>query len=117
MISALPGSLDVGARWRLFLVAAAWLAFGLFPHDPWKSQEAISFGVTYHILDSCVGCQLCRKNCSAEAISGEPKGKHWIDQDKCHKCGVCFEVCPPKVFSVEKRTGKLEIHTAEGEPL
>lgn len=52
MISALPSSLDVGARWRLFLVAAAWLAFGLFPHDPWKSQEAISFGVTYHILES-----------------------------------------------------------------
>jgi NADH:ubiquinone oxidoreductase subunit F (NADH-binding)/(2Fe-2S) ferredoxin len=71
--------------------------------------------ITYHILDSCVGCQLCRKNCSAEAITGEPKGLHWIDQEKCHKCGVCFEVCPPKVFSVEKRTGDLEIRTGEGE--
>ncbi|MBW1845148.1 MAG: NADH-quinone oxidoreductase subunit NuoF, partial [Deltaproteobacteria bacterium] len=48
--------------------------------------------ITYHILDSCVGCQLCRKNCSADAITGEPKGLHWIDQEKCHKCGVCFEV-------------------------
>jgi NADH-quinone oxidoreductase subunit F/NADP-reducing hydrogenase subunit HndC len=73
--------------------------------------------ITYHILDSCVGCQLCRKNCSAEAITGEPKGLHWIDQDKCHKCGVCFEVCPPRVFSVEKRTGDLEINTGEGESL
>jgi NADH-quinone oxidoreductase subunit F/NADP-reducing hydrogenase subunit HndC len=73
--------------------------------------------ITYHILDSCVGCQLCRKNCSADAITGEPKGIHWIDQEKCHKCGVCFEVCPPKVFSIEKRTGNLEIHTGEGESL
>jgi NADH-quinone oxidoreductase subunit F/NADP-reducing hydrogenase subunit HndC len=73
--------------------------------------------ITYHILDSCVGCQLCRKNCSADAITGEPKGIHWIDQEKCHKCGVCFEVCPPKVFSIEKRTGDLEIHTGEGESL
>ncbi len=47
----------------------------------------------------------------------EPKGLHWIDQEKCHKCGVCFEVCPPRVFSVEKRTGDLEIHTGEGESL
>jgi NADH-quinone oxidoreductase subunit F/NADP-reducing hydrogenase subunit HndC len=73
--------------------------------------------ITYHILDSCVGCQLCRKNCSAEAITGEPKGLHWIDQEKCHKCGVCFEVCPPRVFSVEKRSGNLEIDTGEGESL
>jgi NADH-quinone oxidoreductase subunit F/NADP-reducing hydrogenase subunit HndC len=73
--------------------------------------------ITYHILDSCVGCQLCRKNCSADAITGEPKGLHWIDQEKCHKCGVCYEVCPPRVFSVEKRTGDVEIHTGEGEPL
>jgi hypothetical protein len=30
---------------------------------------------------------------------------------------VCFEVCPPKVFSVEKRTGNPETHTGEGESL
>jgi NADH:ubiquinone oxidoreductase subunit F (NADH-binding) len=72
--------------------------------------------ITYHILDSCVGCQLCRKNCSADAIVGEPKGVHWIDPEKCHKCGVCFEVCPPRVFSVEKRTGNPEIQTGGSEP-
>jgi NADH:ubiquinone oxidoreductase subunit F (NADH-binding)/(2Fe-2S) ferredoxin len=79
--------------------------------------KACKHFITYHILDSCVGCQLCRKNCSADAITGDPKGLHWIDQEKCHKCGVCFEVCPPRVFSVEKRTGDLEIHTGEGESL
>jgi len=66
--------------------------------------------ITYHILDSCVGCQLCLKNCSSDAITGELKKIHWIDPTKCNKCGSCFEVCPPKVFSVEIRTG-------EGAPL
>jgi len=61
--------------------------------------------ITFHILDSCVGCGLCRKNCPVEAITGEQKELHIIDQDMCIQCGVCYEVCPPKVFSVEIRTG------------
>ncbi len=65
--------------------------------------------ITYHILESCVGCGLCLRNCSSKAITGEPKKLHVIDQELCHKCGVCYEVCPPKVFSVEIRTGELEL--------
>jgi len=61
--------------------------------------------ITFHILDSCVGCGKCLRNCSSNAIQGKPKELHWIDQSLCHKCGVCYEVCPPKVFSVEVRTG------------
>ena len=65
--------------------------------------------ITYHIMESCVGCGLCLRNCSAHAISGEPKQLHVIDVDICHRCGVCYEVCPPKVFSVEILTGELEL--------
>ena len=64
--------------------------------------------ITYHILESCIGCGLCLRNCSSDAIIGEPKKLHWIDQSLCHKCGVCYEVCPPKFFSVEIRTGEVE---------
>jgi NADP-reducing hydrogenase subunit HndC len=39
------------------------------------------------------GCDLCRKNCSADAILGEKKQAHKIIQDKCIKCGVCYDVC------------------------
>jgi len=76
---------------------------------PAKQCKAL---ISYHILDSCVGCGLCLRNCSINAITGEPKKQHWIDQDLCIKCGVCYEVCPPKVFSVEIRTGKTEKATA-----
>ena len=31
---------------------------------------------------------------------------HVIDQDKCIKCGTCFEVCPPRFESVKKITGE-----------
>jgi NADH-quinone oxidoreductase subunit F len=65
--------------------------------------------ITYHILDSCIGCGLCRRNCSSNAIIGEQKKLHWIEQSLCHKCGVCYEVCPPKFFSIEIRTGEVEL--------
>jgi NADH:ubiquinone oxidoreductase subunit F (NADH-binding)/Pyruvate/2-oxoacid:ferredoxin oxidoreductase delta subunit len=54
----------------------------------------------------CVGCLLCLKSCPVEAISGERKQIHLIDQELCIKCGACFDVCPPKVSAVSRYTGK-----------
>lgn len=34
------------------LLCLTWLATGLIGHDPWKSDEAYSFGLVYHILQS-----------------------------------------------------------------
>jgi Fe-S-cluster-containing hydrogenase component 2 len=45
------------------------------------------------------------KNCPVDAISGERKKVHVIDQELCIKCGACLEVCPPKVSAVSKYTG------------
>ncbi|MCK4307669.1 NADH-quinone oxidoreductase subunit NuoF [candidate division WOR-3 bacterium] len=48
----------------------------------------------YYIDDSvCTGCGLCAKRCPQEAIFGEKKEPHSINQSKCIKCGVCFDVC------------------------
>ena len=55
--------------------------------------------------EKCVGCLLCKKSCSVDAITGERKQVHVIDQELCIKCGACFDVCPPKVGAVVKLTG------------
>jgi NADH-quinone oxidoreductase subunit F len=50
--------------------------------------------IEYTILeDACTGCGLCRRKCPQEAISGGKKEVHVIDQEKCIRCGVCFDVC------------------------
>lgn len=77
-------------------------------HHTCPAKQCKEF-ISYHILETCIGCGLCRRNCSANAIIGEQKELHHIDQSLCHKCGVCYEVCPPKVFSVEVRTGEVEL--------
>ena len=57
--------------------------------------------ITYEITDKCKGCTLCSKKCPVGAISGEVKGQHVIDQDKCIKCGRCIESCKFDAITVE----------------
>ena len=53
----------------------------------------------YEISDACRGCGLCARQCPVQAISGSPKTKHVIDQNKCIKCGACMTACPFKAIS------------------
>ncbi len=57
-----------------------------------------------YIIDPerCGGCTICAKKCPSDAISGEPKKPHTINQTKCIKCGICITVCPDKFKAVKK---------------
>jgi Na+-translocating ferredoxin:NAD+ oxidoreductase RNF subunit RnfB len=57
--------------------------------------------LTFTINDQCTGCMVCRKECPAQAIAGEKKKLHVIDQAKCTRCGVCRAVC--KLDAVDVR--------------
>ena len=55
---ALPRSFSSGvsptasARLALYCLIGAWLLFGLFGRDPWKPDEAYTFGVVNHMVQT-----------------------------------------------------------------
>ncbi|MBQ7612568.1 MAG: NADH-quinone oxidoreductase subunit NuoF [Spirochaetaceae bacterium] len=48
---------------------------------------------SFFIEETCIGCGACARKCPANAISGERKMRHVIEQSKCIKCGECFSAC------------------------
>jgi NADH-quinone oxidoreductase subunit F len=58
--------------------------------------------ISYSIIDdNCTGCLACLKVCPSEAITGELKKVHTLDQSKCIKCGACFEACNFDAIKIE----------------
>jgi NADH:ubiquinone oxidoreductase subunit F (NADH-binding) len=49
--------------------------------------------IRYEITENCTGCTSCSKVCPTDAITGERRKLHVIDQDKCIQCGTCMDVC------------------------
>lgn len=54
----------------------------------------------YIVPEKCKACGICKRECPTQAISGEKKVVHIIDQKKCIKCGICYNSCP--YDSIEK---------------
>jgi len=50
--------------------------------------------LTYEIdEEKCTGCTVCAKKCPTQAITGERKQLHFINQEACIKCGDCYTRC------------------------
>ncbi len=57
--------------------------------------------ITYYIEPTlCDGCHACVQVCATEAILGEKKAVHRIDDGKCIRCGACLEVCQPRAVMI-----------------
>ncbi|MBT9170711.1 MAG: NADP-reducing hydrogenase subunit HndC [Actinobacteria bacterium] len=63
--------------------------------------------ISYYILsEKCRGCMICLKVCPVEAIRGDKKMVHIINQNRCIKCGTCFVMCPAKYSAIVKVSGE-----------
>lgn len=51
-------------------------------------------------LNKCVGCGICTKSCSSNAL--EIKNSKVEVNDNCILCGVCIDACPFNALSIEK---------------
>lgn len=68
-----------------------------------KCPAGICKDLTSYYIDKalCTGCGLCKKSCTANAISGEIKAAHSLDMEKCIKCGSCIDTCRFNAVKVE----------------
>ena len=48
--------------------------------------------ITYVITDACRGCTACTRVCAVKAIEGNIKEKHFIDPEKCVRCGAIIKL-------------------------
>jgi NADH:ubiquinone oxidoreductase subunit F (NADH-binding)/(2Fe-2S) ferredoxin/Pyruvate/2-oxoacid:ferredoxin oxidoreductase delta subunit len=75
-------------------------------------QKRCPAGVCKELIDyyiqpeRCQACLICLRECPVGAITGSKNLVHVIDQDKCTKCGTCFEVCPPRFGAVVRLSGE-----------
>jgi NADH-quinone oxidoreductase subunit F len=49
--------------------------------------------LTYTVNEKCNGCQVCKRACTAKAITGEKAKPHVIDHSLCIRCDECYRAC------------------------
>ena len=57
--------------------------------------------IRYRVAGGCALCMTCIYQCPMGAISMIEDVSAVIDQDKCIRCGQCFEACQPEAIIEE----------------
>jgi NADH:ubiquinone oxidoreductase subunit F (NADH-binding) len=68
----------------------------------------------YIIPEKCPGCQLCLKACPQDAITGDKKVAHVIDEVKCLQCGECVKVCRMDAIVARPKSEAMDAQGAQG---
>jgi len=60
-----------------------------------KCPAGVCKALFHYEIDAaaCTGCHVCARKCPQEAITGEKKKPHSLNQDLCIKCGICYDAC------------------------
>ena len=68
-----------------------------------KCRAGACKSLMQYVIDPnvCVGCTSCARNCPVNAIQGERKSPHHINQEICIKCGTCIEKCKFNAISIK----------------
>lgn len=75
--------------------------------DKWCKVGVCRDLATFYIDERlCNGCGACRRTCPAEAITGEKKKPHKINQELCVHCRTCYEACKFKSIKVLPATAR-----------
>jgi NADH:ubiquinone oxidoreductase subunit F (NADH-binding)/NADH:ubiquinone oxidoreductase subunit E/NAD-dependent dihydropyrimidine dehydrogenase PreA subunit len=65
--------------------------------------------ITYEITAACTGCRRCARLCPQQAIRGEKKELHYIDQELCNRCGLCKATCNFDAIIIKPRSYAAKI--------